>query len=243
MSAPESAVVAPVEEVKQETTPVVVDAKVEEPAVVPEVVSPVVEPETATVEPVATEDSAKPESKAEDEPKKDAPKSPSFLSKLLSNIKIGGGEKKAKSPKKEKKKEEVEATATAEAPKEASATEVPVEVPVVPVEVVETGKEAEPVVAETPAAVPVVVAEEPKETPKAERAMKVSRRLSAKVGDFFKSKPKTEVTTPAKVDEHPPKIDKPEAIAPLENIDTEAAKVEEPAKPVEASVPVVAAAA
>ena len=72
--------------------------------------------------------------------------------------------------------------------------------------------------------------------------MKVGRRLSARVGDFFKSKPKTEVTTPAKVDEHPPKIDEPEAIAPLENIATEAAKVEEPAK-VEASAPAVAAAA
>ena len=75
------------------------------------------------------------------------------------------------------------------------------------------------------------------------KASKVTRRLSARVGDFFKPKPKTEVTTPAKVDEHPPKIDKPEAIAPLENPATEAAKVEEPAKPVEASAPVVAAAA
>ena len=75
------------------------------------------------------------------------------------------------------------------------------------------------------------------------KALKISRRLSARVGDFFKPKPKSEHTTPAKVDEHPPKIDKPETIAPLENPATEGAKVEEPAKPVEAAAPVVAAAA
>jgi hypothetical protein len=101
---------------------------------------------------------------------------------------------------------------------------------------------SEPATAE----VPVVAAEEAKETPavKSEaKALKISRRLSARVGDFFKPKPKTEHTTPAKVDEHPPKIDKPEAIAPLENPATEGAKVEEAAKPVEAAAPVVAAAA
>lgn len=73
--------------------------------------------------------------------------------------------------------------------------------------------------------------------------MKVSRRLSARVGDFFRPKPKTEVTTPAKVDEHPPKIEKPETIAPLENPVLEGAKVEEATKPVEVAAPVVAATA
>jgi hypothetical protein len=97
---------------------------------------------------------------------------------------------------------------------------------------------------------PAVVTED-KETPaakaKSEAKVKISRRLSARVNDFlsssFKSKPKTEITTPAKVDEHPPKIDKPEAIGPLEDLAADAPKVEESAKPVEASAPVVAAAA
>ena len=73
--------------------------------------------------------------------------------------------------------------------------------------------------------------------------MKVSRRLSARVGDFFRPKAKTEVTTPAKVDEHPPKIEKPETIAPLENPVLEGAKVEEVAVKSENAAPVVAAAA
>ena len=47
--------------------------------------------------------------------------------------------------------------------------------------------------------------------------MKVSRRLSARVGDLFKSKPKAEVSTPAKVDEHLPKVDELVPVAPLEN--------------------------
>jgi hypothetical protein len=236
MSAPESAVVAPVNAVEEvvnpETTPAVVDPEVKVPAAVAE--------DAVTgeaVEATATEDPAKSETKAEDENKKEVPpKSPNFLSKLLSGFK---GEKKAKvpkSPKKEKKKEEVEATATEEAPKETSATEAPVEA-------VETVKEAEPAVTET-AEVPVVaVAEEvKKEVREPPRGLKVGRRLSARVGDFFKPKPKTEVTTPAKVDEYPPKIDQPEPVAPLENPASEEAKVEA-AKPVEASAPVVAATA
>jgi len=40
--------------------------------------------------------------------------------------------------------------------------------------------------------------------------------LSARVGEFFKSKPK-EVSPPAKVDEAPPKIEEPTPVAPLEN--------------------------
>jgi len=45
---------------------------------------------------------------------------------------------------------------------------------------------------------------------------KTSRRLSALVGEFFKSKPK-DVTHPAKVDEAPPKIEEPTPVTPLEN--------------------------
>jgi len=92
-------------------------------------------------------------------------------------------------------------------------------------------------------------------------AAKISRRLSARVGEFFKVKPKEpKEATPAKVDENPPKIDAPAPVAPLENpADAEAAapaaeaKAEAPTeetapeapKPVEAapSPPIVAAAA
>jgi ABC-type uncharacterized transport system involved in gliding motility auxiliary subunit len=78
--------------------------------------------------------------------------------------------------------------------------------------------------------------------------VKVGRRLSARVGDFFKGKPKAEVTPPAKVDEHPPKIDSPAPVAPLENPATESAaapesKPAEPIEPAPAATPVVAAAA
>jgi hypothetical protein len=66
---------------------------------------------------------------------------------------------------------------------------------------------------------------------------KMKRRISARVGEFFKSKPKIEVTTPAKVDEHPPMIGEPEAMAPLENPASEAGKA------VDGSAPVVAATA
>jgi hypothetical protein len=60
--------------------------------------------------------------------------------------------------------------------------------------------------------------------PKAERkTLRVSRRLSARVGDFFKPKPKVEVTTP-RVDEHPPLIRKPDPIAPLENPESKTLK-------------------
>lgn len=76
------------------------------------------------------------------------------------------------------------------------------------------------------------------------KASKVGRRLSARVGDFFRpNKTRAELTTPAKVDEHPPRIEKPEEIGPLDNPATEAAKAEEAAKPVEAATPVVAATA
>jgi hypothetical protein len=87
--------------------------------------------------------------------------------------------------------------------------------------------------------------------------VKLGRRLSARVGDFFKPKPKAEVAAPAKVDEHPPKIEEPSPVAPLENPATEnatspaaqptseAAVPVEESKPIEAppAAPVVAAAA
>jgi len=240
MSATESSAVT---EVKATETPAVVDAvvdaKAEEPAAVVEAA---VENEAATVEPTVTEDATTSESKAEGESKKDGSKgSPSFLSKLFSGLKGEKKPKAPKSPKKEKKKEEVEDTAEAPKDAEVSAAEIPAEA-------VETVKEAESIVAETATPeVPAVVAEEVKEittvAPKAEaKALKVGRRLSARVGDFFKNKSKNEVTTPAKVDEYPPKIDEPEAIAPLENPASEAAKAEE-LKATEVVAPVVAAAA
>ena len=95
--------------------------------------------------------------------------------------------------------------------------------------------------------------EEKKEEKKDIKALKVGRRLSARVGDFFKSKPKAEVATPAKINENPPVIDEPTLVAPLENPATTeeatpvpVAAVEEPAKPIEAApaaAPVVAATA
>jgi len=245
MSAPESAAAVPVVEDVKPTAemPAVEELKIEEPAVVAEDVSPAVEAEGTADKPMATE-----EVKDEAEKKDVSPKSSTnFLTKPLSKLFSSfnkGGEKKVKAPKKEKKKEEVEAPATMEAPEEVPAA---AEMPAVEVPVVETVKEAEPVVT---APEPAVVAEEVKmETPavvqKAEgnKAMKIGRRLSARVGDLFSAKKKTEVQTPAKVDELPPKIEEPVRVAPLENPASEAAKVEEPAKPVEVAAPVVTAAA
>ena len=98
--------------------------------------------------------------------------------------------------------------------------------------------------AATPEAAAASVCEEVKEeapVSKGEnKAKKVTRRLSARVGDFFKAKPKAEVTTPAKVDEYPPKIEETVRVAPLE------AQLEAPASEgpkVEAAAPVVAATA
>lgn len=79
---------------------------------------------------------------------------------------------------------------------------------------------------------------------------KATRRLSARVTDFFKPKPKAEVATPAKVDENPPKIEEPTPVAPLEDVTEDIAPaiaaVEVPAETVIAeqpTAPVVAAAA
>lgn len=74
------------------------------------------------------------------------------------------------------------------------------------------------------------------------------------MGDlFFRSKPKTESSTPAKVDEHPPVIDEPAPVAPLENpassepapAEAAAPVVEEPvpAEPALAATPVISAVA
>ena len=79
-----------------------------------------------------------------------------------------------------------------------------------------------------------------------EKAVKVGRRLSARLFSFKKSGKTEEHNAPAKVDENPPKIDEPEPVAPLDNPATEAAApVAEEPKPAEPTpvTPVVAAAA
>lgn len=66
-------------------------------------------------------------------------------------------------------------------------------------------------------------------------ATKVGRRLSARVGGFFKAKPVKEDGSPAttpKVDEAPPKIEEPTPVAPLEE-PKPAAEVEATPKPIE----------
>ncbi|KAG6821852.1 hypothetical protein H0H93_006969, partial [Arthromyces matolae] len=69
----------------------------------------------------------------------------------------------------------------------------------------------------TPEAVVAPAVEEKKDEEKKdeEKVSKAKRRIS--FAGFFKSKPKAEVATPAKVDEHPPKIEEPAPVAPLEN--------------------------
>lgn len=72
-----------------------------------------------------------------------------------------------------------------------------------------------------------------------------------RVVDLFKARPKQEVSTPAKVDEHPPMIDEPAPVAPLDIPASENAAAPAEAKPEEgpavealpAAVPVVSAAA
>lgn len=68
------------------------------------------------------------------------------------------------------------------------------------------------------------------------KAQKVSRRLSSRVGDLFKPKPKKETApAPAKVEEAAPKLEEPAAVAPLETeaapatTETPAPAAEEPA--------------
>lgn len=83
------------------------------------------------------------------------------------------------------------------------------------------------------------------------KSPKVGRRLSARVGDFFKPKARAEPSTP-KVEENPPKLAESEPIAPLENPAVEEAAAEStpasvPSEEVKAEAPpasaVVAAAA
>ncbi|KAI0304071.1 hypothetical protein BC826DRAFT_210458 [Russula brevipes] len=59
-------------------------------------------------------------------------------------------------------------------------------------------------------------------------AAKVGRRLSSRVGELFKTK-RTDITTQAKVDEQPPKIEEHTPVAPLENPATTAASEAAPA--------------
>lgn len=84
------------------------------------------------------------------------------------------------------------------------------------------------------------------------KAQKVSRRLSSRVGDLFKPKPKKEAApAPAKVEEAAPKIEEPAPVAPLETeaapaTETPAPAAEEPAAQVAEAppaAPVVAATA
>lgn len=127
-------------------------------------------------------------------------------------------------------------------PEEAPAPEPVVDAAPVPAEPV---KEAEtPAPAEAEAPVPEATPEEPKkeeekkEEKKEEKEekggrspLKISRRLSARVGEFFKPRSK-EVNHPVKVDEAPPKIEEPAPVAPLENpaADSTPATAEEPKK-------------
>jgi hypothetical protein len=247
MSAPET-VVAPVEGTDT-TIPPVETNKVEEPATVPGVDASAVEATPATdAEPAENppKDDAKPEVK-------ETVSRGNFLTKLLS-FKSDKKSKAPKSPKKTGKSEEADTPAKDTPTKSVPAVEVTEPTQELTQEVTEP---TEPVIAaaSVPDAVPGnAKAEEPApeekrltKTEKAEvKALKVGRRLSARVGDFFKSKPKSEVTPPAKVDENPPKIDEPEPVAPLENPASQAvreATVEEPVKPAEVTTPVIAATA
>jgi hypothetical protein len=228
-----------------------VPAKSDDTPAVTETPAVAVEETPATAQETPATEEQKDEAKPVETEKR--PKSPGLLAKLIAPFKNDKKAKAPKSPKKEKKKEEVETPATEEAPK-------PVETPAVaadtaaehPKEVSEPVKETETSAAETTAA--AAVEEAPKEEKKEDRhrAAKFTRRLSARVGDLFK-KSRSEVPTTAKVDEHPPKIDEPTPVAPLENPATETsaqvatlAEPSELAKPVEAAptaTPIVAAAA
>jgi hypothetical protein len=215
----------------------------------------------AQVEETPAEAEATPAAAAEEAPKDDTQpaeaekKTPKLLARILAPFKGDGkkAEKKEKSPKspKKKKKGETEAAATSgeesskeetEPPKEAKEVEpAPVKEPETPAPVAETSTAHDEAKKEEKK-------DEKKDTNA--KATKLGRRISARVGDFFKVKPKTEVASAAKVDEHPPKIDQPAPVAPLENV-TEAAgeasaaetETAKPVEPAPAVTPVVAAAA
>jgi hypothetical protein len=240
MSAPEPTAVAPVEEVKPTDATPAVETKVEEPAAITEVVDPVVEASPVTdAEPAATEEPPKEETKPE--AKEAGPKG--IFRKFFETVKG-----RVKSPKKEALKLPAD---DAQAPKEAvpdapAVIDPPKDDAVVPEPSPEQTESAAPVPATAP--VPAAVPNEAEVKPAANEEKtalkaKIGRRLSARVGDFFKPKSKSEVTTPLRVAENPPMIDVPEPVAPLDNPASEAAKVEEPSEPAEVTTPVIAAAA
>jgi hypothetical protein len=121
--------------------------------------------------------------------------------------------KMPKSPKKEKEDVQTSKEASTEAT-DTTAAEVPAEVTESSAEVVES-KDTE---AAPTATAPVVSEAEDAAPLKVTKAIKVGRRLSARVGDLFKyNKTNTaEVVSTPKVDECPPLIETVQPAAPLE---------------------------
>jgi len=115
-------------------------------------------------------------------------------------------------------------------PEETPAPEPAVEAAPAPAEPIKEAETPAPVESEAP--VPETTSEEAKKEEKEEKLarspVKIGRRLSARVGEFFKTRSK-DVSPPAKVDEAPPKIEEPTPVAPLENpaADSTPAAVEE----------------
>jgi hypothetical protein len=242
MSAPEPTTVAPVEEVKPTDA---VETMVEDPPAVTEVVDPVEASPVIDAEPPATvppKEELKPDAK---EAKEAASKN--FFGKMFETVKA----RVIKSPKKNLQKlpetPAADAAAKEEVP-DAPAVIDPKDVTVVTEPPPQQTESAAPVSAAAP--VPAAVPDEAEEKPPAKeekpaskelKAVKVGRRLSTRVGDFFKPKSKSEVTTPPKVAENPPKIDEPKPVAPLENPASEAAKVEDESNKPEVMDPVTPA--
>jgi hypothetical protein len=78
--------------------------------------------------------------------------------------------------------------------------------------------------------------------------VKLGRRISVGISNtlhFLTPKARSDVSTPAKVDENPPQIDNPDPVAPLDVAQESAAApvAEEAPKTIDPSPPVVAAAA
>jgi len=215
-------------------------AKPDESPAVTETPAPVVE-ETPQETPAAgTEDQKEAAKPAETEK---APKGPGILAKLIAPF------NKKRGPKSPKRKEAE--TPVEEAPKPEETPATAEAVAEAPNDVTEPVKESETPAVDTPAVV-AEPKEEKKEKEKGSSKIKFTRRMSAVVGDYFR-KNKSDVPATAKVDEHPPKIDEPTPVAPLENPASESsvpavtpAEPSEPAKPVEpalAATPVVDAVA
>jgi hypothetical protein len=89
----------------------------------------------------------------------------------------------------------------------------------------EAAPAAEPTTEESAAEAKDEVKEDVKPKKEKPSAAKVGRRLSARVGDFFKTKPKEAATSP-KVEEAPPKLEEPTPVEPLEHPATEAPAAE-----------------